>query len=462
MIGYDGRHNSRHFAKRVAAIFVIKEVKVWWYEDVVHTPLVPFAVKHLRAAGGVMITASHNPAQDNGFKVYGANGCQINTPVDSQIAASILKNLDPITWDIALIETTLLKRDIRDSLTNLYTGYLWNRLKWDSFPSLPAPVFPAFVYTPMHGVGLLFMQKAIEALVCPVRGSEHPAVKMVVVSEQAHPNPNFPTVKFPNPEEDGALDLAKLTADRHGILIIIANDPDADRLAVAEKVDDKWIQFTGDQLGVLLAHFIISQRTTSESSPSERHSNSPRRSFVLASAVSSQMLGIISAEADVSFEETLTGFKWLGSRALELQEEGNECIFAYEEALGYMIPSVVFDKDGVLAASAFLSACAQWGSPWAKLQELYEKHGYFVTMNTYWRSDDVTKNAATFDKIRASGRPFPQLVANRQGPWTLFFFCCLFRCTLTLTCKSFALARLDHRIRFEHRRQEAPPTVFYR
>lgn len=415
VIGYDGRHHSSHFAKLVASVFIFKKIKVWWYEDIVHTPLVPFAVKHLDAAGGVMITASHNPAQDNGFKVYGANGCQINAPVDSQIAASILQNLEPVTWDVENVESSPLRKDIRVRLTNLYIGHLWNCLKWKSFPTVPTPSFPAFIYTPMHGVGLTFMKKAVEALVCPIKGPEHPPVNMVVVSEQAHPDPDFPTVRFPNPEEDGALDLAKATADREGISIIIANDPDADRLAGAEKVGNEWIQFTGDQLGVLLADFMISTTAMAASNENSEQPETSKKIYVLASAVSSQMLAALAASSGISFEETLTGFKWLGSRALQLQEDGHECIFAYEEALGYMNPSMVYDKDGVLAASTFLSACAQWGSPWKRLQALYEAHGYFVTRNTYWKSNDVAKTSEVFERIRGSGKPYPSRIANRSG-----------------------------------------------
>ena len=425
VIGHDGRHHSLHFAKLVAGVFLSKTIKVWWYEDVVHTPMVPFAVKHLEAAGGVMITASHNPAHDNGYKVYGPNGCQINAPIDAQIAASILENLAPITWDTGLLDRSQLKRDIRDQVMILYTGHLWNCLHWESFPSLPEPTFPSFVYTPMHGVGLPFMQKAVGSLVCSLKGPEHPPMKMTVVPEQAHPDPDFPTVKFPNPEEDGALDLAKATADKHGMNLIIANDPDADRLAIAEKVDGVWIQLTGDQLGVLLAYFILSQSMKSDQRVASENSNGSQSKYVLASAVSSQMLGVIASDFNASFEETLTGFKWLGSRALELEKQGKDCVFAYEEALGYMIPAVVYDKDGVLAASAFLSACGHWGSPWAKLQELYERYGNFVTTNTYWRSSSVQKTTATFEKIRALEKPYPQWLASRQGQWGTLPLSCL-------------------------------------
>lgn len=405
VVGYDGRHNSKHYAELAAAAFIAKGIKVWWYEDIVHTPLVPFAVKHLKAAAGIMITASHNPAQDNGYKVYSSTACQINAPVDGEISSFISRNLEPQTWDVTQLSTSNHIRNIREPMLNLYIGNVWDFVSQYSCRTGKHD-FPAFVYSPLHGVGLHFMEKATRALVCPLDGSEMEPIRMVVVEEQARPDPNFPTVTFPNPEEAGTLDLAKKTADVHGIALIIVNDPDADRLAVAEKIEgNRWVQYTGDQLGVLLAHYLLSQtRRENETGSDKTH--------VLCSAVSSQMLSVIARDMDVSFAETLTGFKWLGNCARNIQEGGAECLFAYEEALGYMFPSVLFDKDGILAAAVFLSACRQWQSPWGELQKLYRKYGCFVTMNTYWRSPDINTISECFRKIRDLDKP--SAVADRR------------------------------------------------
>lgn len=228
-----------------------------------------------------------------------------------------------------------------------------------------------------------------------------PQDRMVVVEDQAQPNPNFPTVQYPNPEESGALDLAKATGDQACVDLIIANDPDADRFSAAEKVNDQWIQLTGDQVGVLLAQFLLeSGKLTSEN-------------WALTTAVSSQMLSVISKGA-FNVQETLTGFKWLGNKAIDLQRQGMAVKFAYEEALGYMLPNIVHDKDGISAAILFLHACTAWGSPWAKLQHLYQRFGYFETMNTYWKSLDTATTQMRFDVIRASGNPYPDKVAGRR------------------------------------------------
>ncbi|KAI4209729.1 MAG: hypothetical protein LQ351_007383 [Letrouitia transgressa] len=390
VIGHDARHNSEKFAEHAAAVFVQKGIKVWWYEGYVHTPMVPFAVKDLRAAAGIMITASHNPSQDNGYKVYGSNGAQINSPVDSAIATSIAQNLQPEVWGL---DGSIHRREnILLSMKPKYRDTLTSQVEL----SQQLQNTPRFVYTPLHGVGLPFFVAALDQIQL--------STSMVPVEEQADPNPDFPTVKYPNPEEEGALSLAMSAADRRDTKFVIANDPDADRFAVAEKLEDRWNQFTGDQVGCLLAYYIFSASLQPMNMDD----------CMLSSAVSSQMLGVMGQEEGFQVVETLTGFKWLGNIALELQKAGKRVHFAYEEAQGYMIPNVVLDKDGIAAAILFLSACASWGSPWAKLQQLYERYGYFETMNTYWRSPNFETTSQAFERIRAFGKPYPPHVGSRK------------------------------------------------
>lgn len=389
VIGHDARHNSMKFAELAAAAFMFKGIKVWWYEELVHTPMVPFGVMQLHAVAGIMITASHNPAQDNGYKVYGSNGCQINSPADSMIGACILENLEPWTWNVTG------NKDLQQPiLLPMKARYLERVARIGNFPGDRSP--PRFVYTPMHGVGLRYMAEVLSTY--------HIDEFMTIVGQQAQPNPDFPTVKYPNPEEEGAFDLAMCTADQAGIRLILANDPDADRFAVAEKIGERWHQFKGDEVGVLLADFLQSRMSLC-AKPDH---------YMLTSAVSSQMLSYMAAEHDFSVEETLTGFKWLGNRGLDLQKHGKQVHFAYEEALGYMIPDVVFDKDGIAAAILFLSATSHWGSPWTRLQTLYDLYGYFETMNTYWRSPNISKTKRIFEKIRGLGDPFPPSIGDRK------------------------------------------------
>jgi phosphoglucomutase len=400
VIGRDARHNSSKFAKLAAAAFVAKNIKVWWFEVPVHTPLVPFGVGELGAAAGIMITASHNPPQDNGYKVYWGNGCQIIPPHDVGIAESISKNLEPVSWNLVVANESLL---VEASLCMVLDKYLTAvRVSADphDFLAKNAAHCPPFSYTAMHGVGYNFMKDAIQALALDQ--------KMKTVQEQAHPDPNFPGLPFPNPEEKGALEVAQWSADRQGASLILATDPDADRLAVAEKVDGSWYQFSGNQLGILLAAHIMAT-----------YSQDMKNLAMIASTVSSRMLAAMAAKEGFHFDETLTGFKWMGNKALELDSRGYDTRLAFEESIGYMIPGVVKDKDGIAAATTFLCAATRWNkekhqTPYQILQTLYQRYGYFEEANTYFISPSPATTKALFDAIRNLGKRYPQTLGNRR------------------------------------------------
>jgi phosphoglucomutase len=400
VIGRDARHNSTKFAKLAAAAFVEKGIKVWYYKEPVHTPLVPFGVKELNAAGGIMVTASHNPAQDNGYKVYWTNGCQIIPPHDQGIAAAILQNLEPISWNKKVVDESLLVEGALGLVEDSYNRAVCAAADPTGHLSNPEEINLKYAYTAMHGVGLRYMTSALEALGL--------GKYMSVVEEQAHPDPDFPSVKFPNPEEKGALDVAISSADRHSVSLILASDPDADRLAVAEKVDGAWFQFTGNQLGILLASHILS----TYQKPKEKLA-------MLATTVSSRMLSVMAEKEGFHFTETLTGFKWLGNVALDLDEQGYDSRFAFEEAIGYMIPGVVHDKDAVAASATFLTAVVRWKqqhnmSPYQILQKLYEKYGHFEDANTYVISPSPEVTEKVFDAVRALGEPYPKTLGKRK------------------------------------------------
>jgi phosphoglucomutase len=401
VIGRDARYNSEKFAKLTAAAFVANGIKVWWYETPSHTPLVPFGVRELGAVAGVMITASHNPARDNGYKVYWSNGCQIIPPHDSGIAAAIEENLKPVTWDTSVVDDgDLLVEGSLDLVRDQYYRAILCAAQPEDSNITMSPDL-RFVYTPMHGVGLRAMTQCVAKLGM--------SSQMVVVEAQAHPDPDFPTVKFPNPEEKGALDLAIETADHSSIRLILASDPDADRLAVAEKVDDRWHIFTGNQLGVLLGSYLFDRYPSSQ----------PREKLaMLASTVSSRMLAALAKKEGFKFTETLTGFKWLGNVARDLTAEGFDVVFAFEEALGYMIPQTVHDKDSISAAAIFLTATSQWSAqgltPYGKLQQLYKYLGYFEDANTYLISPSPAVTTSVFTAIRALGSPYPSTIGSRN------------------------------------------------
>ena len=382
VVGYDGRHDSRKFGLYTAYIFRSKGITVYAYQNVVHTPMVPFAMKHLHAIAGVMITASHNPAEDNGYKVWGPAGYQINKPEDYEICSFIRHNQDlPQSWDVGAYPQ--FQETISRHMTDCYTRKLLKVI--GHAPQLALRECPPFVYTALHGVGTSIMEEALEVI-----GYRD---LMTPVERQARPDPDFPTVKYPNPEEKGALDLAKMLAGAKGISLIIANDPDADRFAAAEMVQGKWYQFTGDELGILLGEYIMT--------------NHPGQEYTLVTtAVSSSMLSVIANRRGMGIdecvvEETLTGFRWIGEHAKTLKEKGKRVIFGYEEALGYMLPGIVWDKDGVAAALLFLRACERWWpSPYNHLCYLYNRYGYFQSCNKSFRFDSTDEALKAFEVLR--------------------------------------------------------------
>lgn len=402
VIGHDHRYNSKRFAQLTALAFSHLGFKVYLYGRLVHTPLVPFGVDELDAACGVMITASHNPAQDNGYKVYWENGCQIIPPHDEGIAVEIGKNLVPWTTDTSLVRSEV---DVADEMEDKYfakikatiIGQRYEKRLKNKVYTASSPTAVRFVYTAMHGVGLAPFMKAVDFL--GLRDS------VVIVNEQSEPDPAFPTVSFPNPEESGALDLAKACADKHGISIVLANDPDADRFAVAVKDirTNEWIQLTGNQLGALFAENAVNSYL-------KKRENAPiSKLALLNSTVSSQLIASMAKVHGFHYEDTLTGFKWIGNRAIDLEKAGFVVPFAFEEAIGYMFP-VVHDKDGVSAATVFMkwavesrlkSGLSQTTfSPLVELDRIYRKYGYFGECNRYYTSRDPLVTSQIFDDIR--------------------------------------------------------------
>ena len=398
VVGYDARHNSEKFARLAATAFLAKGFRVLWFGQLVHTPMVPFAVRYHGASAGVMVTASHNPKNDNGYKVYWSNGCQIIPPHDIGIAAAIEKVQSILSWDTTLVDTSPRIRRIFLETEEAYFKSICGCVS--DAPNVEKA--PLFMYTALHGVGLPFMRQV--AKVIPGY-----SWSMREVATQAKPDPEFPTVPFPNPEEKGALDLAKIEAKRTGCTFILANDPDADRFAVAERLENgEWHQFTGNQVGVLLASHVL-----------ETYPGDKTKLAMLASTVSSRMLAVMADKEGFHFQETLTGFKWLGNVAQDLQRKGYDTVYAYEEALGYMFSSVVWDKDGIVTAAVFLKACLEWSrqglTPWTKLQELYVKHGYFEDANTYLISPSPAITNVVFEKVRGMNNGHcPERVGKRN------------------------------------------------
>lgn len=319
VIGFDARHDSAQFAQDTADVLAAQGFEVTLFEEPAATPIVAYAVRYLKSTVGIVITASHNPAPDNGFKVYWSNGAQIVPPVDTGIAASIQTVSNAIVW--------------RNTSTKSHP--VPPQELWDTYFSAiqalrPHPTTGAkLVYTPMHGVGGSAVSRALDT-------AEH---HWVMVPEQAKPDGSFPTTQFPNPEEPGALDCAIQVAESEDADAILANDPDADRLAVAVKDSTgSWTRLTGDQVGLLFAHYYNSVSTI--------HPDT----LLANTIVSSSMLKHMAKHIGCQYTQTLTGFKWLANAGLEhLAKTGHKLLLGYEEALGYSLGGLVQDKDGVSA-----------------------------------------------------------------------------------------------------------------
>ncbi|MEY4313290.1 MAG: phosphomannomutase [Actinomycetota bacterium] len=325
VIGYDGRVNSDVFAKDSAEIFAGLGMTVMLFPHVVPTPVTATAVRSLGYSAAVMVTASHNPPRDNGYKVYlgGADeGSQIISPADHEIEALIL--------DAAAMDRTAfpLSSDYTLAPESLIDEFVAETAQVSTRPATPIP----FVYTAMHGVGWAVSNR------CYLASGLGDAI---VVAEQIEPDGAFPTVSFPNPEEPGALDLAYATADRAGVDIIIANDPDADRLAVAIRDNGTWRRLTGNEVGSLLGW-----------RAAERNKGTGKPAALAASIVSSPALQAVADDYGIPCVYTLTGFKFV-NRVPNL-------IFGFEEALGYLVdPDKVRDKDGISAAVDFLAMAGE-------------------------------------------------------------------------------------------------------
>ncbi|KAL5529370.1 hypothetical protein ACEPAG_5355 [Sanghuangporus baumii] len=410
VVGHDHRYHSEEWARLVAMVFLNKGFRVYLYRRLVHTPLVPFAVSKLHAACGVMITASHNPKADNGYKVYWENAVQIISPHDVGIAKSIEENLGPQSWDTSVVDASKLCEDVTESMIEKYFTSLAT-LSTARDLCLQSKV--KFVNTSMHGVGHIYTARAFETFGLPV---------FRPVKDQQEPDPEFPTVVFPNPEEKGALvsgsyieqisrhsllstqDLALKTADSFGASYVLAQDPDADRFTAAEKsADGKWTTFTGDQIGAIFgARCLEIYRNTGQPL---------NKLAMIASTVSSKMVEAMARKEGFTFAETLTGFKYIGNKARDLENQGYRVPFGYEEAIGFMIGTDIRDKDGVSATAFFAELAVKLASEGScvsrYLKGLYEKYGHFETANSYFICNDQPTIDRIFARLRAYDRENP-------------------------------------------------------
>ena len=377
VVGHDARHRSAQFARDAAAVFAGAGVRGLLIDGPVPTPVLAYAVRALGGDAGVMVTASHNPATDNGYKVYGADGAQIVAPADAEISARI---------DAAPAADALALGEPEPADPAIVARYL-EAVVPAALAHVPGDRALDIVYTPLHGVGR-------DAALAAFAGAGFPAVH--VVAEQARPDPDFPTVPRPNPEEPGVLDLALRDARARGADIVLANDPDADRLAVAVPwpgAPGGWRTLTGDEVGALLAEQLL------------RGVGDPTQALLVTTVVSSSQLRALAQAFGARCAETLTGFKWIMQLAATSRQP---LLLGYEQALGYAVTELVRDKDGISAAlvMAALAAHARARGLTVKdrLDALAERFGLYATAEhsiAFAATGDAARAAAEVDRLCA-------------------------------------------------------------
>ena len=406
VIGFDGRENSEVFAKDSAGIISAQGIRVKLFESMVPTPVAAFTGKSLRASATIMVTASHNPPRDNGYKVYlgGPNGSsQLVPPQDSEIAEQIQQVSGEFTFEqipqfgnyemagAAEVSRYVQRAKGLVELTDSRRADL------------------RITHTALHGVGWSVISELFEEL----------GFNLAPVEQQREPDPAFPTVSFPNPEEAGAMDLAFAHAREYSSDLILANDPDADRLAVAVPTETGWQMLTGDQVGLILAEVTASKA----------------RAGNLANSIVSADISQLAAAHNLGYEQTLTGFKWI-SKVPKL-------VYGYEEALGYCVdPEFTPDKDGITAALLIAQLAAELKSEGSNLLEylfsLQNKYGHLATSQVSIRVTDLSIIAKTMESLREnppaafedrelvtndllhSGNPADALVVSGDGVKLIF------------------------------------------
>lgn len=363
VVGFDARPDSRRFAEDAAGVLAAAGIPVLFFPEVTPTPLVAYAAKHLSASAAIVVTASHNPPADNGYKVYGPDAAQIVSPTDAAIQEKIASA--PPAADIPRLKEAFssgssLVKEVPPDILDCYWEEVSAQRSREQGSSLD------IVYTPIHGV-------AGETLLEVMRRAGHTGIR--TVPEQAEPDGSFPTVDFPNPEEPGVLDLAVATARSDRADLVLANDPDGDRLAVVVPGAGEWRALSGNEVGVLLADYLLA------------NDPDPASTVLASSIVSSPMVARIADEYGARHESTLTGFKWIVRAGLTVEaESGARFIFGFEEALGYTVGSTVRDKDGISAALIFTDLVADSNdagqSIMDRLVELWNRHGIWTSTQT--------------------------------------------------------------------------------
>ena len=352
-IAYDTRNNSQYFAKVAAGIFASQNIKVNIYKMVVPVPVLSFTTHYLNCTAGVMITASHNPKEYNGYKVYDSKGCQFCTE-DAKNAIGFINDITDYS-SIPFLEESELINYIGENELNAFLAEVKKQSLYEEKSDLK------IVYTPLHGTGNIPVRKMLEGM------------DVTVVKEQELPDGNFSTVRSPNPEEKDALTIAIEKAKEIGADLVLGTDPDCDRVGIAVKDGDDYKLFTGNQTGALLVKFVLTMKKDTLN----------KKSTQVKTIVTSELGANIGRKFGLQIEETLTGFKYIGDKINKYEQTGEqEFVIGYEESYGYLVGTHARDKDAVVS-SMLICQMASWYKNQGKtlvdgLNEIYDEYGYFL------------------------------------------------------------------------------------
>lgn len=388
VIAYDTRKFSLEFAKTAASVLAANGINVHIFKEVTATPILSFAVRYLKADAGIVITASHNPPEYNGYKIYSSDGTQAVPHIAEKVIEEINKldyfeDVKNIDFDLGVSEGYInwVKDDVFEEYINILEGYLRS-----IEPNISNNI--KIVYTPLHGTGLNPVKELLSRLGFDIN----------IVEEQASPDPNFSTVRVPNPEERDAFDLALTKAKEINADLVMATDPDSDRLGIYVKENNEYVPYTGNQLGVMLSHYLINKMN--------ELNILPNNGLIVKTIVTTDMVKPIAEEYNIDVEETLTGFKFIGEK-IEKNLGKKTFIFGFEESYGYLANDHARDKDAVIA-SGLIALMTSYLSSEGKtlgsyLNELYEKYGYYLEKNVSFTLEGIeglNKINDTMKKLR--------------------------------------------------------------
>ena len=378
-IAYDTRNNSKYFAKTAAGVFASQGIKVNIYEMIVPVPVLSFTTHYLGCTAGVMITASHNPKEYNGYKVYDSKGCQFCTE-DAKNAIAFINDITDYS-SIPFLEESELINYIGENELNAFLNEVKKQSLYEEKSDLK------IVYTPLHGTGNIPVRRMLEGL------------DVTVVKEQELPDGNFSTVRSPNPEEKDALNIAIEKAKKIGADLVLGTDPDCDRVGIAVKDGDDYKLFTGNQTGALLVNFVLTMKKDTLN----------EKSTLVKTIVTSELGANIGRKFGLKIEETLTGFKYIGELITELEKQGkaSDFVMGFEESYGYLAGTHARDKDAVVASMLICEMAAYYKSQGKTLIDvmngLYDEFGYYcntVQSYTFEGAAGMEKMAAIMDGLR--------------------------------------------------------------